>query len=160
MIGGVYAEKYPERVAKLILYGNVWKGLPGWHGVPAPKNPYRTNQDAGARSDFIPGQYEQDVVDAYAQEALKTDPRSPNGVLVDLFTKLPVIDPERITVPTLILRPEKDSVNTPEEMLEFFVKLKTADKSYVSLPEGGHAILLEKGHHRFQQVVLAFFDRP
>ena len=79
---------------------------------------------------------------------------------MDLFAKLPVIAPERITVPTLILRPEKDSVNTPEEMSEFFGKLSTADKSYISLPEGGHAILLEKGHRRFQQVVLAFFERP
>jgi hypothetical protein len=67
---------------------------------------------------------------------------------------------DHFAVPTLIIRPEKDFVSSPEEMLEFFGKLKTADKSYVCLPEGGHAIHLEKGHRRFQQVVLAFFDRP
>jgi pimeloyl-ACP methyl ester carboxylesterase len=160
LIAGLYVMDHPDRVAKLILYGNVWKGPPGWKGIPAPKKPYRINTDGGARSDFIPGQFEQDVVDAYAQEALKTDPQSPNGTLVDVFTKLPLVDPERIKVPTLILRPEKDSVSTTTEMLEFFGNLGTTDKSYVSLPEGGHAILLEKGHHRFQQVVLGFFDRP
>jgi len=160
LIAGVYAADHPDRIAKLILYGNVWKGLPGWKTFPAPKKPYQTNTDGGARSDFIPGQFERDVVDAYAQEALRTDPQSPNGVLVDCSSKLPMVDPERITVPTLIIRPEKDSVSRPEEMLEFFGKLKTADKSYVCLPEGGHAIHLEKGHRRFQQTVLAFFDRP
>jgi len=160
MIAGLYVADHLDRIAKLILYGNVWKGRPGWKRIPAPQKPYRTNTDAGARSDFIPGQFEQDVVDAYAQVALKTDPQSPNGALVDSSTKLPMVSPERIAVPTLIIRPEKDFVSSPEEMLEFFGKLKTADKSYVCLPEGGHAIHLEKGHHRFQQVVLAFFDRP
>ena len=100
------------------------------------------------------------MVDAYAREALKTDPQSPNGALRDTLTKLPMVAPERIAVPTLIIRPEKDFVSSPEEMLEFFGKLKTADKGYVCLPEGGHAILLEKGRRRFQQTVLAFFDRP
>jgi pimeloyl-ACP methyl ester carboxylesterase len=160
MIAGLYAMDHPDRIAKLVLYGNVWKGRPFWKGIPAPNKPYRTNTEADARSDFIRGQYEQDVVDAYAQEALKADPQSPNGALLDTLTKLPIVAPERIVVPTLIIRPEKDFVSSPEEMLEFFGKLKTADKSYVCLPEGGHAILLEKGHRRFQQTVLAFFDRP
>ena len=160
MIAGLYVSDHPDRIAKLILYGNVWKGRPFWKLIPTPQKPYRTNGDADARSDFIPGQFEQDVVDAYAREALKADPQSPNGALVDSSTKLPMVDPERIAVPTLIIRPEKDFVSSPEDMLEFFGKLKTADKSYVCLPEGGHAIHLEKGHHRFQQVVLAFFDRP
>lgn len=160
MIGGVYAQAHPERISKLVLYGNVWKGRPGWRNNPVPKAQYRTNTDAGAREDFIPGQFEQDVVDAYAQEALRTDPQSPNGTLVDVFTRLPLCDPELITVPTLVLRPEKDFASTPDEMLEFFGRLKTPDKSYVCLPEGGHAILLERGHTRFQQAVLAFLDRP
>jgi pimeloyl-ACP methyl ester carboxylesterase len=160
LIAGLYTMDHPDRIAKLVLYGNVWNGLPRWKKFSPPKAQYRTNDDAGAREDFIPGQFEQDVVDAYAQQAVKTDPQSPNGTLVDVFTKLPLVDPERITVPTLILRPEKDSVSTTTEMLEFFGNLGTADKIYVSLPEGGHAILLEKGHRRFQQVVLDFFNRP
>jgi pimeloyl-ACP methyl ester carboxylesterase len=158
-IAGIYAAEHPDRLSKLILYGNVWKGLPEWRNIPAPKEQYRTNGDADAREDFVPGQFEQDVVDTYAREALKADPKSPNGILVDLFTKLPLIDPEKITVPTLILRPEKDFASTPEEMATFFQKLKSPDKAYVCLPDGGHAIILEKGHRRFQNEVLAFFDR-
>jgi pimeloyl-ACP methyl ester carboxylesterase len=157
-IAGIYAADHPDRISRLILYGNVWHGLPEWKTIPVPKAQYRTNSDADAREDFIAGQFETDVADAYAKEALKTDPQSPNGILVDLFTKLPLIDPEKITVPTLIIRPEKDFASTPEEMLAFFGKLKSPDKAYVCLPEGGHAIILEKGHHRFQNAVLAFFE--
>lgn len=159
-VAGRYAAEHPDRLSRLILYGNVWNGLPEWKTIPAPKKPYRTNTDADAREDFIPGQFEADVVDAYAKEALKTDPQSPNGILVDLFTRLPLIDPEKITVPTLIIRPEKDFASSQEEMLTFFSKLKSPDKAYVSLPEGGHAIILEKGHRRFQHEVLAFFELP
>ena len=159
-IAGIYAAAHPERIAKLILFGNVWKGLPEWRDMPAPEEQYRTNGEDDAREDFIPGQFEADVVEAYAREALKTDPKSPNGVLIDLATRLPLVNPERIAVPTLIIRPEHDFASTPEEMATFFGMLRSADKSYISLPDGGHNIILEKGHRRFQQVVLSFFDRP
>jgi pimeloyl-ACP methyl ester carboxylesterase len=159
-IAGIYAADHPDRIGRLILYGNVWKGPPDWRTIPLPTTGYRTNGEDDARSDFIPEQYEPDVVEAYVREALKTDPASPNGVLVDLSTRLPLIDPERITIPTLVIRAEHDFASTPKEMLEFFDRLQSADKSYVCLPDGGHDIILEKGHRGFQQAVLAFFDRP
>jgi pimeloyl-ACP methyl ester carboxylesterase len=102
-VAGLYAIAHRDCVARLILYGNVWKGLEEWRGIPMPEEQYRRNVEDDARADFIPGQFEEDVVEAYAREALKTDPTSPNGVLIDLSTRLPMVDPERITVPTLIL---------------------------------------------------------
>ncbi len=159
-IAGIYAANQSDRVARIVLYGNVWRGPPDWRTIPMPTTQYRMNGEDDARGDFIPGQFESDVVDAFVREALKTDPRSPNGVLADLSTKLPLIDPERISVPTLVIRPENDFSSTPKEMLEFFGKLRNADKSYICLPDGGHNIILEKGHGGFQQAVLAFFDRP
>jgi pimeloyl-ACP methyl ester carboxylesterase len=159
LIAGVYASAHPQRVARLILYGTAWHGR-ARKDAPVPDTQYRTNTAEGARSDFIEGQYEPDVVDAYVKAALAADPRSPNGTLVDWITKMPLLDPEKITVPTLVLRPDKDFAATPQDLLAFFARLQTADKTYVALPDSGHAAILEKGHRRFQQVVLAFFDRP
>jgi len=155
-ITGLYAMAHTKRVARLVLYGPVWNGK---RRGPVPTEQYRTNTAAGAASDFVPGQFEEDVVAAYVAAALAADPKSPNGTIVDVLTKLPMLDPERITCPTMVLRPEHDFASTPQEMLEFFARLKAADKAYVSLPDGGHAIILEKGHRRFQDVVLAFFER-
>lgn len=155
-ITGLYAMDHPERVSRLVLYGPVWNAK---RKGKVPTEQYRTNTAAGARSDFIAGQFEEDVVDAYVKAALEADPKSPNGVIVDMLTKLPMLDPARITCPTMVLRPEHDFASTQPEMLAFFEQLKTADKCYVSLPDGGHAIILEKGYRRFQDVVLAFFDR-
>jgi len=157
---GLYTIRHPEMVNKLILYAMVWKGDPSWRTLPLPKEQYRVNTEANAREDFVPGQYEPDVVEKYVKEVLATDPKTPNGVRIDIRTKLPMLQPERIMVPTLIIRPEKDPAIKEEEALEFLAKLGTNNKSYVALPDGGHAILLEKNHRKFQSAVLSFLNQP
>src|SRR5262249_15388020 len=112
------ASAHPQRVARLILYGTAWHGR-ARKDAPVPDSQYRTNTAEGARADFIEGQYEPDVVEAYVQAALAADPRSPNGTIVDWIAKMPLLDPEKITVPTLVLRPEKDFAATPEDLLAF-----------------------------------------
>jgi pimeloyl-ACP methyl ester carboxylesterase len=157
---GLYTMHHPEKVGKLILFAMGWKGRPGRKSVPVPTEQYRINDEAAARSDFIPQQYESDVVEKYVKEALLADPKSPNGVVVDQVTKFPILRPELIKVPTLIIHPEKDFLATEAETLEFFGKLGTDYKSYIALPDGGHAILLEKNYKKFQGAVLGFLKLP
>jgi pimeloyl-ACP methyl ester carboxylesterase len=159
---GLYATQHPERVSKLVLYAGVWRDSPALRDVAEPTRKYRVNTDAGARSDFTdvpPGQAEPDVVDRYAAEALREAPRSPNGVVRD-HRRLPILDPAQIRVPTLVIHGERDPIATEADLVPFFRALATKDKSYVMLPEGGHAVILERGHRRFQHAVLAFLERP
>ena len=74
--------------------------------------------------------------------------------------KAPILHPEKIKVPTLIIYPEKDFLASEAETLEFFGKLGTKYKSYAGLPDGGHAIMLEKNYRKFQTVVLGFLNQP
>lgn len=157
---GLYTMNHPEKINKLILYAMAWKGRPEMKLIPVPKEQYRVNDEKAARSDFIEGQYEPDVVEKYVKEALNAVPKAPNGVRVDFITKLPMLHPELIKVPTLIIRPEKDFLATEAETLEFFGKLGTNYKSYSALPDGGHAIILEKNYKKFQNVVLGFLEQP
>jgi pimeloyl-ACP methyl ester carboxylesterase len=157
---GLFTMNHPEKVDKLILYGMGWKGRPSNKSRPIPKEQYRINDETAARSDFIDGQYEPDVVEKYVKEALLADPKSPNGVIVDQITKFPILNPELIKVPTLIIHPEKDFLATEAETLEFFTKLGTTYKSYIALPDGGHAILLEKNYKKFQAAVLGYLNQP
>jgi pimeloyl-ACP methyl ester carboxylesterase len=156
---GLYAMNHPDKINKLILFAMGWKA-DSRAPSPPPKEQYRINNEAAARSDFIAGQYEADVVDKYVREALAADPKSPNGARVDIPAKLPILHPERIKVPTLIIHPEKDFLATESETLEFFAKLGTTYKNYSALPDGGHAILLEKNYKKFQSVVLGFLNQP
>jgi pimeloyl-ACP methyl ester carboxylesterase len=168
---GLYVMQHPQRVARLILYAPVWKATPEYReqvrkrieNGGKPLGQYRINTEAAARSDFVEGelardpQFEEDVVALYAKEALQTDPQSPNG-FVD-YAKFPILDPHRITVPTMIIFGEYDYFAKEEDLLPFFSQLGTRDKQFVVLPHGGHALLLEKDHRRFQQEVLSFFDQ-
>jgi len=169
---GVFAMENPDKVAKLILYAGFWKGTAEFRalntkriengGKPLPQ--YRVSSEESLRSDFVTGdlarhpQFEEDVVRESVKEALETDPKSPN-VFVE-WAKLPILDPARITVPTLILHGGRDFAAKEEDLLPFYSQLKTRDKQYVLLPDGGHMLIQEKEHRRFQHEVLSFFDRP
>jgi pimeloyl-ACP methyl ester carboxylesterase len=164
--------QHPERVAKLILYAPHWKGTAEYRervrkridNGGKPLGQYRINTEMDARSDFVDGelalhpQFEEDVVAFYAKEALRTDPQSPNAFVDN--ANLPILDPLRITVPTMIIFGEYDYFAREEDLVPFFSQLKTRDKRFVLLPHGGHALILEKDHRRFQRDVLSFFDRP
>jgi pimeloyl-ACP methyl ester carboxylesterase len=110
------------------------------------------------RSEFILGQFEEDVVQESVKVGLQMDPQRPN-VFVE-WAKLPILDPARITVPTMIIHGEKDFAAKEEDLLPFYSQLNTHDKRCVLLPDGGHMLILEKGHRRFEYEVLSFFDRP
>lgn len=169
---GLYAMQHQERVRKLILYAPHWRGTADYRdrvrkrieNGGKPLGQYRVNTEAAARSDFVEGelaqnpQFEEDVVALYAREALQTDPRSPNAFVDN--ANGPVLDPQQIAVPTMLIFGEYDYAAKEEDLLPFFSQLKTRDKQYVLLPHGGHALMLEKDHRRFQHEVLGFFDRP
>jgi len=169
---GLYAMQHAGRVAKLILYAPNWKGTAEYRSNlhkriengGQPLTHYRINTEAAARSDFVAGdlaehpQFEEDAVQEYVKEALQTDPQSPNAFVE--YAKLPILDPLQITVPTMIIHGEKDWLSKEEDLLPFYSQLKTRDRRYILLPDGGHALMLEKDHRRFQHEVLSFFERP
>jgi len=169
---GLYAMQHQERVRKLILYAPHWKGTADYRervrkrieNGGKPLGQYRVNTDAAARSDFVEGelaqhpQFEEDVVALYARVALQTDPQSPNAFVDN--ANAPILDPQQIVVPTMLIFGEYDYAAKEEDLLPFFSQLKTRDKQYVLFPHGGHALILEKDHRRFQHEVLGFFDRP
>lgn len=169
---GVFTMDNPDKVAKLILYAPFWKGTAEFRefqrkrrengGRTLPQ--YSVNTEESLRNDFLRGhvgersQAEEDVVRESVKEALRTDPQSPN-VFVE-WKDLPILDPARITVPTMIIHGEEDYAAREEDLLPFYAQLGTHDKRYVLLPNAGHLVMLEKDHRRFQHEVLSFFDRP
>ena len=78
-------------------------------------------------------------VDAFARSAALVETKSPTGPQVDLLTRLPLIDPTKITVPTLLIHGQHDDVADLEGLLPFFKALPNPDKQYVVVPEGAVA---------------------
>jgi hypothetical protein len=89
---------------------------------------------------------EKRVVDAFADAILALDDSMPNGTYIDMCSKLPVVDPARITVPTLVLRGQYDGIAGFDDLIEFFKRLPNPDKQFSVLAGISHASFQQKNY--------------
>ena len=67
-----------------------------------------------------PGCADDATIDAFASAILALDDSVPTGTYVDMCSKLPLVDPAKINVPTIVMRGEFDGIAGIEDLLEFF----------------------------------------
>jgi pimeloyl-ACP methyl ester carboxylesterase len=166
----LFAQRHPERVARLALDAFVWTG----EGAPTlverrKKLPQFLAQNrrpidrAFVQSIFArdhPDCAEPRVVDAFADAILALDDSMPNGTYVDMCSKLPIVDPARITMPTLILRGQYDGIAAFDDLLEFFKRLPNADKQFTVMAGISHASFQQKNYLTVYHLLHAFFTQP
>ena len=165
-----FAERHPERVGRLALDAFVWTG----EGSPTlearrKKLPQfleskrRPIDRAFVQSIFSrdhPGTAEDKVVDAFAEAITALDDSMPNGTYIDMCSKLPIVDPERITVPTIIMRGEYDGIAGLDDLLAFFANLPNADKQFTIMSGISHASFQQKNYLMVYHILESFFAQP
>src|ERR1700704_1151393 len=166
----LFAERHPERVKRLALDAFVWTGegsptleqrrkkLPQWKA--STRGPLdRQFLDSIKRRD---GVYTANpaLAEPYAQAVLALDDSIPNGTYVDMCENLPVNDPARITVPTIIMRGQYDGIAAFADIVEFFVQLPNADKELAVMPDIAHGSFTQMNYMRAYHILLSFFTRP
>jgi len=166
----LFAQRHPERVKRLALDAFVWTG----RGSPTlaertkrlpefrAKN-RRPIDRAFVRSIFErdhPGTADDDVIEAFASAILALDDSVPTGTYVDMCANLPVVDPARITAPTLILRGQYDGIASVEDLLDFFARLPNPDKQFAVMPGIAHASFHQKNFRIPYHLLHAFFSQP
>jgi pimeloyl-ACP methyl ester carboxylesterase len=107
-----------------------------------------------------PGTAEDKVIEAFADQILKLDDSVPTGTYVDMCSKLPVCDPEKITVPTLIMRGQWDGIASFEDLSAFFAKLPNPDKQFAVMPGVSHASFQQKNYMLVYHILMSFFTQP
>src|SRR5262249_749502 len=134
----LFAQRHPEFVARLALDAMVWTG----EGSPTLAERRKKLAEFKAKNRrpidkaFIhsifdrdhPGTAEEKVIDAFADAVTALDDSVPTGTYVDMCSKLPVVDPEKIVVPTLIMRGQWDGIASIEDLLAFFARVPNPDK--------------------------------
>ena len=100
------------------------------------------------------------VVEAFADAVLALDDSVPTGTYVDMCERLPLVDPRKITAPTLIMRGEYDGIAGVEDLLAFFDLLPNADKQFSVMPGIAHASFQQKNYLLVYQILHSFFARP
>ena len=73
---------------------------------------------------------------------------------------LPVLDPERITVPTLIMRGQWDGIASFQDLASFFGKLPNPDKQFVVMPGIAHTSTRSKNWSLVYHLLDAYFSQP
>jgi pimeloyl-ACP methyl ester carboxylesterase len=91
---------------------------------------------------------------------LALDDSIPNGTYIDMCENLPVNDPAKITVPTIIMRGQYDGIAAFADIVEFFSRLPNADKEFAVMPDIAHGSFTQMNYLRPYHILLSFFTRP
>lgn len=166
----LFAERHPDRVARLALDAMVWTGegsptlADRRKKLPQFKEMKRRPIDrAFVHSIFNrdhPGTADDRTVDAFADAILALDDSMPNGTYIDMCENLPLVNPERITVPTIVMRGEYDGIAGMDDLLKFFALLPNPDKQFAVMPGIAHASFQQKNHALVHHILGSFFEQP
>jgi pimeloyl-ACP methyl ester carboxylesterase len=166
----MFAERHPERVQRMALDAFVWTG----EGSPTlaerrKKLPEfltvnrRPMDRAFMRSVFMrdhPGCADEETVNAFADAVLALDDSVPTGTYIDMCSKLPVVNPEKITVPTIIMRGQFDGIAGLDDLLEFFKRLPNPDKQFAVMAGISHASFQQINYLTVYHILHSFFSQP
>ena len=166
----LFTERHPERVAKLALDAFVWTG----EGSPTLEQRKKKLPEFLAKNrrpidrDFVhsifqrdhPGTADEATINAFADAILTLDDSMPTGTYVDMCSKLPLLDPTKITVPALILRGEHDGIAALDDLIDFFKLLPNMNKQFSVMEGISHASFQQKNYLMVYQILHSFFTLP
>src|SRR5690242_3979376 len=166
----LFAERHPELVARLAHDAMVWTG----EGSPTLEQRRKRLPEFMAKNRrpidraFVhsifnrdhPGTAEDRVIEAFADQILALDSSMPTGTYVDMCSKLPVVDPEKIMVPTIVMRGQWDGIASFEDLSKFFGKLPNPDKQFTVMAGISHASFQQKNYMMVYHILRSFFEQP
>lgn len=182
-IAGSYATQLSDRVERLVLYGPQWlrdgpapaeadiARLPAWRAVDPrlARDIWLKAVPADRRDEVLPSSQFQ----IWLHAVHDSDPappapgmvRAPNGVVLDAMrywgSGKPVWQPERVTMPTLVIQGEWDAEAPPAMGMVLFTKLtSTPMKRYVMIGRATHAALIETNRVQLYRAIQQFLEEP
>jgi pimeloyl-ACP methyl ester carboxylesterase len=166
----LFAQRHPDRVARLALDAMVWTGegsptlaerrkrLPEYERVNR-----RPIDRAFVQSIFTrdhPGTADEHTVQVFADAILALDDSVPTGTYVDMCAKLPIVDPRKINAATIVMRGEYDGIASLQDLLAFFELLPNPDKQFAVMPGIAHASFQQKNYRLVYHILECFFTQP
>jgi pimeloyl-ACP methyl ester carboxylesterase len=166
----LFAQRHPDRVARLALDAFVWTG----EGSPTlaerrkklaqfQSMNRRPMDRAFVRSIFSrdhPGTADDATIEAFADAILALDDSVPTGTYVDMCSKLPLVDPAKVTAPTIVMRGEYDGIAGFDDLVEFWKRLPNADKNFTVMAGISHASFQQKNYRMVYHILHGFFAQP
>ena len=166
----MFAQRHPERVSRLALDAFVWTG----EGSPTleqrrTKLPQflaanrRPIDRAFVHSIFNrdhPDCADKATVEAFADAILALDDSMPTGTYIDMCSRLPIVDPQKISMPTIVMRGQFDGIAGMDDLIEFFKRLPSPDKQFSVMNGISHASFQQKNYLMAYHILHAYFTQP
>jgi alpha-beta hydrolase superfamily lysophospholipase len=166
----LFTARRPERVARLALDAFVWTGA----GSPTLAERRKKLAEFQAKTRrpidraFVhgifnrdhPGTADEATIDAFADAILSLDDSVPTGTYVDMCSKLPLVDPASVTVPTILMRGEYDGIAGFDDLIQFYTRLPNPDKQFAVMAGISHASFQQKNYLTVYHILHAFFSQP
>jgi pimeloyl-ACP methyl ester carboxylesterase len=167
---GAYAMVAPERADRLVLAAFTYKG----EGSPTLTKRaeqlayYRSHNMRKRDRDMIrsiatrdkPGTSDPAAVEVLADVEMQFGDQVPTGTYLDMTANLPVVKPEKVMSPVLLVRGEFDGIATVADLEEFFNLLPNGDRQFIILPGTAHSVALATNRQLFWHVTRAFLTMP
>src|SRR4051812_22908406 len=167
---GAYAMVAPERADRLVFAAFTYKG----EGSPtltkrAEQVDYFRSHNMRKRDrDMIRsiatrdklGTSDPAVMEALADVEMQFGDQVPTGTYLDMTANLPVVHPEKVLAPVLLVRGEYDGIATVADLQEFYNKLPSGDRQFIILPGTAHSVALAINRQLFWHVTRAFLTMP
>jgi len=166
-----FAQAQPDHVGRLILSAFTYKGEGAAEIERRRKridelraNTRRKRDAAMIRSIFsrdgYPAGYDPAVAEAIIADEMKFGDQIPSGTYLDMAANLPIVDPQKIVSPVLMLRGEFDGNSTNEDLLDFYRQLPNGDRQFVILPKTAHAVGYGINRHLLHYAIHNFLAAP
>jgi pimeloyl-ACP methyl ester carboxylesterase len=167
---GAYAMVAPERIDRLVLAAFTYKG----DGSPTLAKRaeqlayYRTHNMRKRDREMIrsiatrdkPGTSDLAAVEALADAEMQFGDQIPTGTYLDMTSNMPVVHPQKVLAPVLMVSGEYDGNATVADLEEFYSLLPNGDRQLVILPGTAHSVTLATNRQLFWHVTRSFLTMP
>jgi len=107
-----------------------------------------------------PGTSDIAAVEALADAEMPFGDQIPTGTYLDMTANLPVVHPQKVLSPVLLVRGEFDGIATVADLEEFYNLLPNGDRQFIILPGTAHSVTLATNRELFWHVARAFLTMP
>jgi pimeloyl-ACP methyl ester carboxylesterase len=167
---GVLAMNHPELIHKLVLLAFTYTGAgsPTLARRAEQTEFYRTHNRRVRDREMIRSIFTRDkegtsdprVAEALADAELKFGEEVPTGTYLDMTANMPVVHPEKVLAPVLMLTGEYDGNSTLEDSLEFYQRLPNGERQFVLLANTAHSTTLSYNRKQVWHATNAFLSAP
>nr|WP_249780224.1 alpha/beta fold hydrolase [Bradyrhizobium sp. dw_411] len=167
---GAYAMVAPDRVDRLVLAAFTYKGdgSPTLAKRAEQVEYYKTHNMRKRDREMIrsiatrdkPGTSSLAAVEALADAEMQFGDQIPTGTYLDMTAKMPVVFPQKVQAPVLLVSGQYDGNATVADLEEFFNLLPNGDRQLVTIPGAAHSLTLATNRQLFWHVTRSFLTQP